>query len=47
MKLIKRLIIIILIIAFLAGSVYHEARQVYKQVVADAPIEEKWRRSSP
>ena len=42
MKLIKRLIIIILIIAaFLAGSVYHEARQVYKQVVADAPIEEK------
>ena len=42
MKLIKRLIIIILIIAaFLAGSVYHEARQVYKHVVADAPIEEK------
>lgn len=42
MKLIKRLIIIILIIAaFLAGSVYHEARQVYKQAVADVPIEEK------
>ena len=42
MKLIKRLIIITLIIAaFLAGSVYHEARQVYKQAVADTPIEEK------
>ena len=42
MKLIKRLIIIILIIAaFLAGSFYHEARQVYKQAVADVPIEEK------
>ena len=42
MKLIKRLIIITLIIAeFLAGSVYDEARQVYKQAVADTPIEEK------
>ena len=42
MKLIKRLIFIILIIAaFLAGSVYHEARQVYTQAVADVPIEEK------
>ena len=42
MKLIKRLIILILVIgAFLAGSAYHEGRQIYKQAVADAPIEEK------
>lgn len=42
MKLIKRLIILILVIgAFLAGSAYHEGRQIYKQAVADTPIEEK------
>lgn len=42
MKLIKRLIILILVIgAFLAGSAYHEGRQIYKQAVAETSIEEK------
>lgn len=42
MKLIKRLIILILIVAaFAAGFTYHEARQIYKDVTSQIPLAEK------
>lgn len=42
MKLIKRIIILILVAgAFAAGFTYHEARQIYEDVTAQTPLEEK------
>lgn len=42
MKLIKRLIVIILIIAaFAAGATYYGALQMYKDAIAETPIEDK------
>lgn len=42
MKLIKRLIILLLIVAaFFAGMTYYQAREIYKDVIAETSIEDK------